>query len=395
MSFPHHDRHWTDAAEFLSARASVDDRILAPDLFWWQFPRIFRYVNTWADSDVNYDWVVVHKGELAQLPQAFLASLADNYRPVFANEVFVIFGSTADAQPVHADSDHLRSFYERLAALPDDSSRPRGLIAAGPILPDPGLITKFAALSDAEFKSAMDSYWRNGGYKYETLRDQAYYRELDRLIGAFVGDGAGKNILDLCCGRGRLAEILSPTARVIGVDISDAAIEIASADHRDYPNFTFRQMDVHRLDFADAEFDIVLFLDSIEHLKDALGALQEATRVLKPQGRLLLTVANRDSVHQVITRKLGYPEFVTNFQHIREFSYAESYKMLAACSLRVIATAGLQLYPYWGVPGIDQVVRPLTDSDPEIVELFRILGERVGAEYAYTSVFWAEKAASN
>ena len=54
-------------------------------------------------------------------------------------------------------------------------------------------------------------------------------------------------------------------------------------------------------------------------------------------------------------------------------------------------TAGIFLYPYWGVPGVDEVVRKITDEDPQFVELMRLLGERVGAEYAYCSVVLAQK----
>jgi hypothetical protein len=50
------------------------------------------------------------------------------------------------------------------------------------------------------------------------------------------------------------------------------------------------------------------------------------------------------------------------------------------------------LYPYWGIPGIDQIARPITDSDPELVELMRELGRRVGPEHSYLMVILAEKA---
>jgi len=44
------------------------------------------------------------------------------------------------------------------------------------------------------------------------------------------------------------------------------------------------------------------------------------------------------------------------------------------------------LMPYWGIPDIDLYVRHLTDNDPEMIELLRKLGERVGAEYAFQFV---------
>jgi hypothetical protein len=50
--------------------------------------------------------------------------------------------------------------------------------------------------------------------------------------------------------------------------------------------------------------------------------------------------------------------------------------------------------PFWGVPGVDERVRPLTDNDPEMLELLKDLGRRVGAEYAFVYVIAAEKPGS-
>jgi 2-polyprenyl-3-methyl-5-hydroxy-6-metoxy-1,4-benzoquinol methylase len=107
-------------------------------------------------------------------------------------------------------------------------------------------------------------------------------------------------------------------------------------------------MDAHSLCSADGSFDIVLFIDAIEHVKDAYKVVSEISRVLRPGGQVLLTVANRDSVNQVLTRKLGYREFVTNYQHIREFSFAETRNLLGSHHLEIEQSRGIFLYPYWG-----------------------------------------------
>jgi hypothetical protein len=44
MSFPHHDRFWTQTAEFLKAKIQPQDKILAPDQFRWLFGQIYRYL---------------------------------------------------------------------------------------------------------------------------------------------------------------------------------------------------------------------------------------------------------------------------------------------------------------------------------------------------------------
>ena len=96
----------------------------------------------------------------------------------------------------------------------------------------------------------------------------------------------------------------------------------------------------------------------------------------------------------MLTEKLGHPRFVTNHQHIREFTLDEVRELLGYAGLEVESTAGVSLYPYWGVPGVDETVREITDEDPEFVALMSELGRRVGAEYAYTGVVRARRSAS-
>jgi len=53
--------------------------------------------------------------------------------------------------------------------------------------------------------------------------------------------------------------------------------------------------------------------------------------------------------------------------------------------------AGVELRPYWGVPGIDHVLRERLDEHAEMVEVLRELGRRAGVEYAYVGVVLARK----
>ena len=55
------------------------------------------------------------------------------------------------------------------------------------------------------------------------------------------------------------------------------------------PSETLRIEDVTHLSFADRTFDAVASFDVLEHVPDFHGALAEMARVLRPDGRLLLT----------------------------------------------------------------------------------------------------------
>jgi SAM-dependent methyltransferase len=339
--------------------------------------------------EFEYDWVVLHKGLVDTLPPVFVVQSCASLTPVFANEVFVILKRGTAEHKLDLENPHVIALTNRLTTVAmngGDSLQP-----SDPVLPDPGAIVKFSELAPETIANAMDEFWLHGGYIYATHRDQIYYNEIDRYIREFIGNCGGQFVLDLACGRGRCADILAQATRVMGIDISGVAINMAQQSHRDKPNFFFDRMDAHNLSFPTHSFDIVLFIDAIEHVLDADRVFTEITRVLKPGGVVLATVANRDSLNQILTRKLGYTEFLTNYQHIREFSFCETLSLLDRHGLVLERQAGIFLYPYWGVPGIDGVVRKVTDDDPEFVELTRRLGELVGAAHAYCSVVLARK----
>jgi SAM-dependent methyltransferase len=333
---------------------------------------------------------VLHKGLIEELPASFVVESWDALKPVFANEVFIILARGITSGELPGDNPHIAALTERLPSLAFDAEKEPPQVVVEPVLPEPGAIFKFSVLEPEEFADAMDEFWLQGGYIYSTRRDQSYYAEIDRYIAEFVGERSGL-ILDLACGIGRCGALLSSECRITGIDVSRIAIEMAQERHHDKPNFKFEVMDAHSLSFPDQHFDVVLFVDAIEHVMNVERVFAEISRVLKSDGALMLTVANRNSVNQILTRKLGYPEFVTNYQHIREFSYPETLDLLRRHGFRLEREAGIFLYPYWGVPGVDEIVRKVTDHDPEFVDLMRDLGERIGAEHAYCSVVLGRK----
>ena len=92
---------------------------------------------------------------------------------------------------------------------------------------------------------------------------------------------------DLGCGTGQMARTLAPfVRRVIGVDSSAAMLAAARA--RAASNVEWREGKLEQLPLADAEVDCALLFLVLHYLVDPAVALQEAGRVLKPGGRLLV-----------------------------------------------------------------------------------------------------------
>ena len=105
-------------------------------------------------------------------------------------------------------------------------------------------------------------------------------------------------MLELGCGQGIRTKImaeLSPHAEVIGIDRSEAMLELArpglSATH---DNLSFERADIYELPFPDGGFDFVYARLVFMHLSEPLGALRSISRKLKPGGRVLIEDADRD-----------------------------------------------------------------------------------------------------
>jgi SAM-dependent methyltransferase len=102
---------------------------------------------------------------------------------------------------------------------------------------------------------------------------------------------AGERVLDLGCGDGWIcAELVGLGAQPLGVEVAPAAVERARRHH---PGLEFRLAEIGgELPSEDNAFDVVWASEVIEHVADTARWLSEVRRVLRPQGRLLLTTPN-------------------------------------------------------------------------------------------------------
>jgi len=116
-----------------------------------------------------------------------------------------------------------------------------------------------------------------------------FYREKMRAIHRIAPDGPFDHVLEVGGGRSGLTRLLYPDGTVINLDI-DASFADAPCNRQEGVRFICG--DATTLAFDDSVFDAVTMFDVLEHIPDHERAVDEALRVLKPGGHMLLSTPN-------------------------------------------------------------------------------------------------------
>ena len=237
----------------------------------------------------------------------------------------------ADAAP----SDTLREIYEQ-----------RGTEEyAEPVVPDPTLDRKFAVLVE----------------------------EIEALLPA-------ESFLDAGCGDGRFLAALPALGpvpeRVVGVDIADSILATArraTAAVGFEPELV--RGNLERLPLADAEFDVVVSIQVLEHLLDPVAGTRELARVLKPGGRLLLST---DNSARRVTQALNAPRWLVatvlrkrgsrvklQFPH-RTVSKRELVGLLESAGLEIERTRTFRFSVVGASPRLQRLLNRLDGRVPDV-----------------------------
>ena len=123
-----------------------------------------------------------------------------------------------------------------------------------------------------------------------------YDREANPLIAVeepvvlqVIGDVRGLRVLDLGCGTGRYDELLTGRgATITGVDLSAIMLEQA-ARRRPGPIPRAIRGNLSSLCLADSQFDLAICALTLCHVQSLEPVFTEATRVLRPSGRIVIS----------------------------------------------------------------------------------------------------------
>ncbi len=115
---------------------------------------------------------------------------------------------------------------------------------------------------------------------------------IDQAIGL-----SGKQVLDVGCGGGILAESMATRSAVVtGIDLSDKALSVAKLHLLE----TGRKVDYRKISAEDlaaempGTFDVVTCLEMLEHVPDPASTVRACAQLVRPGGMVFFSTINRN-----------------------------------------------------------------------------------------------------
>lgn len=180
--------------------------------------------------------------------------------------------------------------------------------------------------------------------------DRVWSRYVAKSLG-FLKDWvtirSDETLLDVGCGTGTFEYLIlqtQPEQSITGVDLSSGMLAIARQKCQGYPQASFKIGSATDLPFADHSFDRVVSASALHYFADALAALKEIRRVLKPEGELvILDWCNDDwrcRIYDFVLRQFDPA-------HQRCYTQAELQVLLCGAGYQVQRATRFSIGPAW------------------------------------------------
>lgn len=209
--------------------------------------------------------------------------------------------------------------------------------------------------------SPLEAYY-NGFYRELAVLDEQG-NSFSKIAALLPSLPEGARILDIGCGHGSVSEELVKRGyEVVGLEANDEALESLKKK-----GFIAVKGDMGSSIDLPPHFDLVLLLDVLEHTFNPLSLLEEAVRLLKPNGQVIISVPlyfdlldrlrilftgsivsydNRCYGDELYRRFRSY-----NYDHIRFFRPADIFELCKAAGLTLEETKYLPMGVYgWLAP---------------------------------------------
>lgn len=141
-------------------------------------------------------------------------------------------------------------------------------------------------------EAAAQQYFERHAGDWDHIRSlHVAEADVEAAMRAALGPEPVEFLVDLGTGTGRTLELFSESyQRAVGIDINQAMLAYARSkiDRIGLRSAQVRHGDIYNLALMPGEADVVVMHQILHYLSDPLRALQEASRILRPGGRLLI-----------------------------------------------------------------------------------------------------------
>ncbi len=189
-------------------------------------------------------------------------------------------------------------------------------------------------MSPTEQTQRYDDLWTTS---YGDMQEVGpVHRHMRRLLGRMVDGLDFRSALDVGCGAGHNRPLLAAADRVVGVDVSERALEQA---RRRAPG-EYRLLDIQERALPES-FDLVFSSLLLEHLPDDRAALRNM-RAMCDGWLVVSTMAGPFERYRAWDEQVG---------HVRNYARGELEDRLGESGFEVVRTV------YWGFPFYSPVAR--------------------------------------
>lgn len=123
-------------------------------------------------------------------------------------------------------------------------------------------------------------------YDFWKSKAHYYYSFVKNIYKKYIPPNS--DVLEIGCGTG---EILASTSPKIGVGIDNSPLMVEQA-RRKFPQYKFLVDDAQSISKIKQKFSYIIMSDLVEHVYDVQTILEQAGKLLKPQGQIVLTCIN-------------------------------------------------------------------------------------------------------
>ena len=218
-------------------------------------------------------------------------------------------------------------------------------------------------------------------YPGATSNIRYYHRLKARYINNFILKNKGKErLLDAGAGRGPYCVIASPFYKEVYCD----EFEAKELDHaksytqeQSLQNIICVNSDLTQTNYQDNFFDCIICSEVLEHIPMREKAVKELTRILKPNGRLLISMPQRRSLfYQRSIYKYKHLQGIKDlpltdpdwelFQHFK-FTSKDIRNLVTASGLKIVTVGGVNVLP------LNQMMFKLLYSFPPFFYLYCVI----------------------